>query len=183
MAPSSSIECFGCRRDPSRTRLLGRLRLGDDVEGWQESFRIEGDLLRHFARPSGLSVEEAEEILHETAIGVARNLPGFRDNPTTGSFKTWMHNLARWRIVDAQRRRGAPGVSDLATMGKRRHGSRGQRRRNRYWTKGARTAVCGPRTLTTAAHRLWLPGRQTPLADNVGVHCFSVATSQTFKNG
>lgn len=91
---------------PTRPSLLARLRSGDSVEGWEEFYRLYGDLLRNFARKSGLTESEAEEVVQETAIGVARNLPGFRYDPKVCSFRTWMLNLARWRIADALRRRG-----------------------------------------------------------------------------
>jgi len=90
---------------PTRTSLLERLRHGDDVEGWREFYHVYGPLLTRFALKQGLSDSEAEEVVQETAIGVARGLPGFRYVPARCSFKTWMLNLARWRIGDALRRR------------------------------------------------------------------------------
>lgn len=91
---------------PTRPSLLARLRAGDDLEGWQEFYRVYAGLLRSFALRSGLTESEAEEVVQETAIGVARNLPGFRYDPASCSFKSWMLNLAQWRIADAWRRRG-----------------------------------------------------------------------------
>ena len=94
---------------PTRPSLLARLRTGDDVEAWEEFYRVYGDLLRRFALKGGLTESEAEEVVQETAIGVARNLPGFRYDPAVCSFKTWMLNLAQWRITDALRRRPPSG--------------------------------------------------------------------------
>lgn len=93
---------------PTRPSLLARLTVGDDVEAWKEFYGIYGDLLRRFALKGGLTESEAEEVVQETAIGVARNLPGFHYDPAVCSFKTWMLNLAHWRITDAVRRRGSP---------------------------------------------------------------------------
>lgn len=90
---------------PTRPSLLARLKSGDDVEGWQEFYCVYGGLLRAFARKCGLNETEAEEVVQDTAIGVARGLPGFRYDPARCSFKTWMLNLAQWRITDALRRR------------------------------------------------------------------------------
>lgn len=94
---------------PTRASLLERLRSGDSIEGWQDFYQTYGGLLRRFALKAGLSSEEAEEVVQETAIGVARKLPGFRYDPTVCSFKTWMLRLAHWRIVDALRRRRSLG--------------------------------------------------------------------------
>lgn len=90
---------------PTRPSLLARLRAGDDVEGWQEFYGVYGDLLRRFALKRGLTEVEAEEVVQETAIGVARNLPGYRYDPAVCSFKSWLLRLAEWRIADAWRRR------------------------------------------------------------------------------
>jgi len=91
---------------PTRPSLLARLSSGDDIKGWEEFYRLYRDLLHAFARKSGLTEAEAEEVVQETAVGVARNLPGFRYDPGVCSFRSWMLNLARWRIADALRRRG-----------------------------------------------------------------------------
>ncbi len=96
---------------PTRPSLLTRLRADDDPRGWEEFYRIYGGLLRRFARGRGLTESEAEEVVQETAIGVARNLPGFEYEPDRCSFKSWMLNLASWRIVDALRRRRMPGAA------------------------------------------------------------------------
>lgn len=95
---------------PTRPSLLARLRSAESADGWVEFYRLYGDLLRRFALKAGLTESEAEEVVQETAIGVARNLPGFRYDPATCSFKTWMLNLAQWRVIDALRRRGPASV-------------------------------------------------------------------------
>lgn len=69
------------RSIPTRPSLLARLRSGDDVEAWEEFYRVYGDLLRRFALKGGLTESETEVVVQETAIGVARNLPGFRYDP------------------------------------------------------------------------------------------------------
>lgn len=94
---------------PTRPSLLARLSVGDDVDAWKEFYWTYGDLLRRFALKGGLTESEAEEVVQETAIGVARNLPGFRYDPAVCSFKTWMLNFAQWRVCDALRRRGSSG--------------------------------------------------------------------------
>jgi len=59
----------------TRPSLLHRLKEGDDVEAWQEFCRIYGKLVRDFAIRAGLTGTEADEVVQETAIGVARHLP------------------------------------------------------------------------------------------------------------
>ena len=94
----------------TRPSLLQRLKSGDDPESWQEFYKIYGGLIRSFAEKAGLTVDEAEEVVQETAIGVARRLPEFTYDPKVCRFKTWLLNLVRWRIQDQIRKRRPAGV-------------------------------------------------------------------------
>ncbi len=95
--------------DPSslRTRpsLLSRLKTGDDAASWQEFYRIYGKLVRDFAIQAGLTNSEADEVVQETAIGLARHLPEYRYDPKVCRFKTWLLNQASWRIKDQLKKR------------------------------------------------------------------------------
>lgn len=61
----------------TRPSLLHRLKEGDDVASWQEFYRVYGKLVRDFAIKAGLTDSDADEVVQEIAIGVARHLPGF----------------------------------------------------------------------------------------------------------
>jgi len=89
----------------TRPSLLNRLKDGDDSQSWQEFYRVYGGLIRLFASRAGLTADEAEEVVQETAIGVARRLPNFVYDPKVCRFKTWLLNLVRWRIQDQLRKR------------------------------------------------------------------------------
>ena len=89
----------------TRSSLLRRLRTGDDQQGWQDFYRIYGGLIRFFAEKAGLTADEVEEVVQETAIGVVRGLPNYTYDPKVCRFKTWLLNLVRWRIQDQIRRR------------------------------------------------------------------------------
>jgi RNA polymerase sigma factor (sigma-70 family) len=95
----------------TRPSLLHRLQTGDDPQSWQEFYRIYGGLIRFFATRAGLTADEAEEVVQETAIGVARRLPEFVYDPKVCRFKTWLLNLTRWRIQNQLRKRGQPGAA------------------------------------------------------------------------
>jgi RNA polymerase sigma factor (sigma-70 family) len=103
----------------TRSSLLKRLQSGDDQDSWREFYRIYGGLIRSFAAKAGLTPEEAEEVVQETAIGVARRLPEYVYDPKVCRFKTWLLNLTRWRISNQLRKRGPldqapPGAAALA---------------------------------------------------------------------
>lgn len=105
----------------TRPSLLQRLKSGDDSQSWQEFYKTYGGLIRFFATKAGLTAEEAEDVVQETAIGVARRLPDFTYNPKVCRFKTWLLNLTRWRIQDQIRKRkwdvGIPGESPASAGG------------------------------------------------------------------
>ncbi len=89
----------------TRPSLLKRLKSGEDAKSWEEFYRLYGGVIRSFAEKAGLNADEAEEVVQETAIGVARRLPGFVYDPKVCRFKTWLLNLTRWRIQDQLRKR------------------------------------------------------------------------------
>jgi RNA polymerase sigma factor (sigma-70 family) len=89
----------------TRPSLLNRLKAGDDAESWQEFYRVYGKLVRDFALHAGLTDTEADEVVQETAIGMARHLPEYRYDPKRCRFKTWLLNLTSWRINDQLKKR------------------------------------------------------------------------------
>ncbi|MCI0746831.1 MAG: sigma-70 family RNA polymerase sigma factor [Verrucomicrobia subdivision 3 bacterium] len=90
---------------PTRDSLLSRLKDRNDQESWQDFFNTYWKLVYGVAIKAGLTDQEAQEVVQETVITVARRIPEFRYDPAVCSFKTWLLNLTRWRIVDQLRKR------------------------------------------------------------------------------
>jgi RNA polymerase sigma-70 factor (ECF subfamily) len=90
---------------PTRESLLERLRDLDDHTSWQEFFDTYWKLIYCAAVKFGLSDAEAEEVVQETIIGVARKMETFRYDPETCSFKGWLMHVTRRRIIDRLRKR------------------------------------------------------------------------------
>ena len=109
----------------TRPSLLNRLKAGDDTESWQEFYRIYGKLVRDFAIQAGLTDTEADEVVQETAIGMARHLPEYRYDPKVCRFKTWLLNQASWRIKDQLKKRGKDPGWDRRTSATQRPASAG----------------------------------------------------------
>ena len=91
----------------------------DNQPSWQEFFDIYWKLIYGFARKAGLSDAEAQDVVQETMVSVAKQMPSFKYDPRVGTFKGWLLTLARWRIVDQFRKRGPmiphrAGVADQA---------------------------------------------------------------------
>ena len=104
---------------PTRQSLLSRLRDLGDNESWRTFFDLYWRLLFNVARKSGLSDHQAEDVVQETVIAVARKMPGFQYDPDKGSFKRWLLLICRRRIQDHFRRlySTAPKASeDFATV-------------------------------------------------------------------
>ena len=89
----------------TRRSLVDRLENWDDRKRWQEFFDTYWKLIYSAAKKSGLTEVEAEEVVQETVITVAKNVGKLRYDPAIGSFKGWLLNITRWRIVDQFRKR------------------------------------------------------------------------------
>lgn len=89
----------------TRLSLLTRLKNWDDSESWREFFDRYGKLIYSFALKAGLSDSESQDVVQETMIVLAKQMPGFRYNAAIGSFRRWLFNQARWRISDQFRKR------------------------------------------------------------------------------
>jgi len=89
----------------TRASLLERLKDLEDQVSWQEFYTTYRKLMFSFALRHDLTPTEAEEVVQETVITVARNLPNFQYDPRRCSFKTWLFNLTLWRVRDQIRKR------------------------------------------------------------------------------
>ena len=96
---------------PTRWSLLSRLKEWNDHESWQEFFNTYWKLIYSVAIKAGLSDAEAQEVVQETVITVAKKMKEFKTDPAFGSFKSWLLHITQWRITDQLRKR-QPGRSD-----------------------------------------------------------------------
>jgi RNA polymerase sigma-70 factor (ECF subfamily) len=94
-----------CDSIPTRQSLLNRLKVVDNHDSWQEFFETYWSLIYSSAIRSGLSDSEAQDVVQETVICVARSMPKFEYDPRIGSFKAWLRKLTRWRVLDHLRKR------------------------------------------------------------------------------
>jgi RNA polymerase sigma-70 factor (ECF subfamily) len=85
---------------PTRESLLSRLKDWGDQQSWRDFFDTYGKLIHGLALKSGLSEAEAQDVLQETLLSVAKQMPDFKYDPAIGSFKGWLLQITRWRIAD-----------------------------------------------------------------------------------
>jgi RNA polymerase sigma factor (sigma-70 family) len=88
----------------TRRTLLSRLRNLEDGESWRTFFDLYWRLLYNVARRSGLDDGNAQEIVQETVIAVAKKMPEFSYDPACGTFRQWLLRITRRRIIDHLRR-------------------------------------------------------------------------------
>ncbi len=92
----------------TRRSLVERLKNLEDHRSWQDFFDTYWRLIYSVARRAGLTPGEAQEVVQETLITVAKKSGELRYNPALGSFKGWLLHTTRWRIADQFRKRKAP---------------------------------------------------------------------------
>ena len=90
---------------PTRQSLLSRLKTWDDHESWRDFFDTYWRLIYGLAVKSGLTTTEAEDVVQETLLAVAKETPDFKYDPARGSFKGWLLEITRRRIANQVRRR------------------------------------------------------------------------------
>ena len=89
----------------TRRTLVNRLKDCEDQESWREFFETYWRLIYGTARKTGLTESEAEEVVQETVITVARKMKEFEYDPERCSFKGWLLRITQFKIIDQLRKR------------------------------------------------------------------------------
>jgi RNA polymerase sigma-70 factor (ECF subfamily) len=90
---------------PTRASLLGRLKDWSDNDSWQDFFKTYWRLIYGVAIKQGLSDAEAQEVVQETMIAAAKELPQFKYDPAKCRFKTWLLHVTRNRVASQIKKR------------------------------------------------------------------------------
>jgi len=85
---------------PTRRSLLARLKNWDDQESWQDFFNTYCRLIYRVALKAGLSDADAQDVVQDTVLTVAKKIGEFKSDPAIGSFKGWLLRITRRRIAD-----------------------------------------------------------------------------------
>jgi RNA polymerase sigma-70 factor (ECF subfamily) len=101
----------------TRYTLLSRLQDRDDQDSWKDFFDTYWRFIYSIAIKSGLTEAEAQDVVQETVISVARDIDKFKRDRALGSFKGWLHNVTRWRIADQFRKRTRARAADNTQTG------------------------------------------------------------------
>ncbi len=105
---------------PTRASLLNRLKDWTDHESWSEFFETYWRLIYNVAIRAGLSDAEAQDVVQETIISVAKQMPDFNYSPAIGSFRGFLLKTTRWRIADQFRKRASEVSNSRVPRGEER---------------------------------------------------------------
>ncbi len=101
---------------PTRQSLLSRLKSWEAQDSWREFFETYWRLIFDTALKAGLDDAAAQDVVQETIISVAKQMPGFRYDRAQGTFKGWLLQITKRRIADALRRRYRTGEARRASL-------------------------------------------------------------------
>ena len=90
---------------PTRESLLRRLKSWEDQESWAEFFNTYWRLIYSAALKAGLNEAQAQDVVQDTIIVVAKKMKDFTYDRATDSFKGWLLYLTRKRIALEYRRK------------------------------------------------------------------------------
>ena len=99
--------------EKTRKSLIERLNNWEDQKTWNEFYQTYWRLVYSVATKQGLTREEAFDVVQETIIAIARQVQRGQYDPRAGSFKAWLLQMTRWRILDQFRaRKRQPSLAD-----------------------------------------------------------------------
>ena len=79
---------------------MSRLKNASDAAGWQYFVDNYGRLIYQVCLRTGLTRQEAEDIVQDTTAAVAEQMPRFAYDRSKGSFKGWLAVVTRNHIAD-----------------------------------------------------------------------------------
>ena len=117
MSPERNTDDCPSDLIPTRKSLLGRLKDFEDNASWRDFFDTYWRLIYGFATQRGLNHEEAQEVVQETVVAVAKSIGKFNYDPQVCAFKTWLLSVTRSKIANQFTRRARHGAATNAPPG------------------------------------------------------------------
>lgn len=96
--------------------LLRQCKDWQQDEGWREFHRLYAPAILAHARYSGLTPEEAEDVVQTTMIKVATYLPTFEYDKTVCRFRTWLNQIVNQRILAVWHQRKRSRLPEAAWL-------------------------------------------------------------------
>ena len=97
--------------------LIGRVQ-NRDTEAWHRLVQIYTPLVMSWCHRFGCDLHTSEDIAQETFLAASRSIASLRPDGATGSFRRWLWQIAKNKLIDLRRRYPAsmlpPGGSTAA---------------------------------------------------------------------
>lgn len=99
--------------DETSLSLIDRLQSSENSTSWLQLNEIYGPLLNKWLRRYHLQSADAEDVVQEVLMAVAKELPSFEHNGRPGAFRSWLRSvmvhrlLGYWRIRNRLPKSGA----------------------------------------------------------------------------
>lgn len=91
---------------PSASTSLLRLARQMNPAAWGRIVDVFSPIIYRWARTSGLSTDDAADVVQDVLALVVRNLNRFEREKESGSFRSWIATITRNRVRDFFRKRG-----------------------------------------------------------------------------
>lgn len=91
----------------TRASLLVRLKDRADDEAWSEFAEIYRPLIYRLARGKGLQPADADDLVQQVLVAVARVIDRWQNDPERARFRTWLARVAMNAVINALNR-GSP---------------------------------------------------------------------------
>lgn len=95
-------------------QLIADLKDWSADASWRRFYHEYGPKIRMLALRSGVSPEDADEVVQETMMKVARHLPSFQYDQDLCRFRTWLNQIVNQRIIGCLRRRQRKLLTEAA---------------------------------------------------------------------